>query len=98
MDKSKSMKIDKENNEMICEDAVSDMDYLGNMNLSYHRNRNINSNVGLIHSASVPEYSGGSLVKWRVSALKQERDPKRDSAFFRNSLHWEEFFGKLVLK
>ena len=96
MDKLKSNQVDEENNEMICENSVSDMDYLGNINLGYHRNRNINRNIGLIHSASVPEYKGGSPIKWRVSALRQERDQKRDSAFFRNSLHWEEFFGKFI--
>ena len=97
MDKLKSNKVDNENNEIICENSSSEMDYLGNVNLGCRGNRNINNNVGLIHSVSVPEYSGGSLVKWRVSALRQERDKKRDSAFFRHSLHWEEFFGKFIL-
>ena len=45
------------------------------------------------------EYDGGSLMRWRIRNGIQEQDDrnpdgnKRGSAHFRNSLHWEEFFG-----
>ena len=93
MDNLNNIKVDSENNEMICGETDAEMDYTHNINLGYPGNHN--NNVGLCHSASMPEYSGGSLVKWRVSALRQERE-KRPSSVFRNSLHWEEFFGKFI--
>lgn len=94
MDILNSNKVDNKNNEMKCEKSASQMDYLHNLNKRYCSNH-INNNVDLSHSASMPEYNGGSLVKWRVSALRQEGEQNRHSSVFRNSLHWEEFFGKL---
>ena len=91
MDNRKKNQVDKENNELECSETSLDMDYLGNGNLVFHGNHN--NNRGMCHSVSMPEYSGGSLTKWRLSGLRPDRE-KRYSSIFRNSLHWEEFFGK----
>lgn len=39
-------------------------------------------------------YDGGSLAKWRVNKLRTEDQTNGNSPSVRNSLHWEEFFGK----
>lgn len=39
-------------------------------------------------------YDGGSLAKWRVNKLRTEDQRNGNSPSVRNSLHWEEFFGK----
>lgn len=41
------------------------------------------------------EYLGGSLVKWRMRKLKKDDVNSGNRETLRNSLHWDEFFGKV---
>ena len=91
MDNRKLIRIDKENNDMELSETAENMDYIQNSNFGYQGNHN--NNRGMFHAASVPEYTGGSLARWRLSTLRPDNE-KRHSSIFRNSLHWEEFFGR----